>query len=384
MKPDRLLEARLASIRSADRFREIERLDARGGAYIEHDGRRLLNLCSNDYLALSTDDRVKRAAAEAAEAWGGGAGSSRLVSGNLAIHETLESASASLVGKETALVFSSGYAANVGTISALAGANDGIFSDALNHASMIDGCRLSRATTHVFPHRDTESLRVMLDEKRRQYKGCWIVTESLFSMDGDCAPLPELVELAQHFECGLIVDEAHALGVFGGGRGLCAETGVAQAVFAIVGTYGKSVGSQGAFVAGNQRLRDYLINTSRSFIFSTGIAPAACGAAIEGLRIIAEEGSDMALRLRDKYTRFREALAEAGHPAMACSAGPIVPVIFGSEAATMQRAETLLERGIYARGIRPPTVPQGQSRIRFSVCLSHDETELVRAATLLS
>ena len=384
MTLDDLLKQRLAKIRQADRFRSMQPVGSPQGAYVRVDGRELMNLCSNDYLGLANDRRLRTAAARALETWGTGSGASRLLSGNLEIHRQLEREAASLVGKDMALSFGSGYAANVGLISALAGQSDAIFSDRLNHASLIDGCRLSRAKTYIYEHTDPEDLERLLTIHRDRFETALILTEGAFSMDGDLAPLPELADLARRHKAALIVDEAHAIGVFGQGRGVCFAQSVTDQVFAIVGTCGKALGSQGAFVAGSDLLRQYLVNAARSFVFSTAPAPVSAAASLEAIRILGDEGPTLCTFLAQKAELLRSQLVQAGLPVMEKSAGPIVPVVFGGELQVLEIEKQLKEQGILARAIRPPTVPPGSSRIRFSVTVGHRKCDLERVGETLA
>lgn len=376
MSRDDALKKALDRIRQKGGFRTLESIESPQAPYVSLAGRTVMNLCANDYLALANDPRLCKAAADAAQKWGAGAGASRLLSGHQNIHEQLETASARFVGTEAALLFTSGYTANVGLLSAVAGANDTIFSDALNHASIIDGCRLSKAKTIVYDHLNVADLEQKLAAQPKSAGATWIVSESYFSMDGQIAPLKQLAALADQYEAGLIVDEAHALGVWGGGRGLCAELGITKSAFALMATYGKSLGSQGAFVAGSKVLRDFLINAARSFIFSTAPAPPSVAAAIRALGILEQEGKALSCRLLEKSETFRQSLIAAGFSPMQGSTGQIVPLLFDSTRQALEVSAILLEHGIFARAIRPPTVPKGTSRIRFSVNTGHRDDDL--------
>ena len=364
----------LASIKAADQLRHLRTVAGPQGAVIRLNGREVVNFSSNDYLGLAADRRLIAAAALAAEKFGAGAGSSRLIAGNLSIFENLEAALADHKGRPAALLFNSGYAANLGVIPALVGPDDAIFSDRLNHASIIDGCRLARARVSVFEHNDVEHLDRLLaaDRSRRRL----IVTESLFSMDGDLAPLPAIAAVARERGAMLVIDDAHAGGLLGPhGEGGLAHFGLApDTADAVVGTLGKAYGSAGAFVAGPESLRDLLINRARSFIFTTGPAPAAAGAALEALRVAAEEPwrRERALVLA---TRLRAGLAAIGL-ALTASAAAIVPVLLGSESAALAASARLLECGFFVQAIRPPTVPAGSSRLRVTVTAGHTERQV--------
>jgi len=350
-------------------MRETRALDTPQGAVIELCGREVINFSSNDYLGLAGDRRLRRAASAAAWRWGAGSGSSRLIAGNLAIVEKLEGALAEFMGTESALVFTSGYHANIGVIPALVGAGDMVLSDRMNHASIIDGCRLSGVDTLIYEHCDPESLKEKLSEASGAGRKL-VVFESVFSMDGDLAPLPELIEVARTHGAMVMVDEAHALGVLGErGRGGLEHFGLQSSdVDVVMGTLGKSLGSSGAFVCGEKRLCDYLVNRARSFVFTTGPAPAAVGAALEALRIV-----------RDEPWRRERALAHAERLRAALSApgaAAIIPVIIGDPDRTMRACESLLERGLFVQGIRPPTVPEGTSRLRVNVSAAHEDKQV--------
>jgi 8-amino-7-oxononanoate synthase len=331
------------------------------------DGRGL-SFCSNDYLGL---------AAEAAPAEASGAGASRLVSGDRPVHVELERASAELVGQPAALVFTSGYAANLGLLSALAGPGDLVVSDQLNHASIIDGARLSRARVEVVPHLDLDAVERAL--KRRTERHAFVVTESYFSMDADSPDLAALRRLCDVRGAALLVDEAHALGVLGpDGRGLCVQAGVLAD--AVIGTFGKAFGAGGAFVAGCPSLVTWLWNRARSFVFSTGLSPVTAAAALHNVRRAREEPARRtrvaaaAAQLRDGLERLGVRPAGAHH---------IVPWIVGEAGKAVQIASTLVERGLPVRAIRPPSVPGGTARLRLTVTAAHTPADVERALALV-
>lgn len=371
---------RLEELRDRGLYRRLRLISGPQGPTVLLDGRPVLLLCSNNYLGLADHPEVREAAAEAAMRWGAGAGASRLISGNMKPHRRLEERLAGFKGFESALLFGSGYMANGGVISALARHGEVIFSDELNHASIIDGCRLSRAETFIYRHGDVEHLGWGLREANG--RGSLIVTDGVFSMDGDIAPLRELARLARRHDCRLMVDEAHATGVIGpGGRGSVAEAGLTDEVDVVVGTLGKALGSYGAYVCGNRELIDYLINTARPFIFSTAPPPPVVAAALAALELL-ESDPARAGKVRANAAVLREALAVEGLPAD----GPgthIVPVPVGNAGRTMELSERLLERGVFAQGIRPPTVPEGSSRLRLTVMATHQPCELRDAAQLI-
>jgi len=367
----------LAKLEAAGRLRTPRVLDGLQGPRAMVDGRSVLNLASNDYLALAGDPRLARAAATALETGGTGAGASRLIVGNHREHVALEAALADWLRVAGVRMFNSGYAANVGTISALVGAGDTVISDELNHASIIDGCRLSRAETFVYRHGDVEHLAWGLREAKG--RGSLIVSDGVFSMDGDVAPLERLVELAKDHRCRLMVDEAHATGALGpGGRGSVAAAGLSGEVDLVMGTLGKALGSYGAYVCASRELTDYLVNTARSFIFSTAPPPPAAAAGLAALELL-ESRPQRIDELRGNAAILRTALAAQGL-AVGDSETQIVPVEVGDATRTMELSERVLERGVFAQGIRPPTVPEGTSRLRLTVMSTHRADELERAA----
>jgi glycine C-acetyltransferase/8-amino-7-oxononanoate synthase len=369
--------ARLEELRERGLYRRLRLIEGPQGPRVLLAGREVLLLCSNDYLGLAADERVREAAAEAALRWGAGAGASRLISGNMQPHRELETRLAAFKGYERALLFGSGYLANLGTIAALAGPGEVVFSDELNHASIIDGCRLARAETVVYRHNDVEHLESLLREAAGT--PALIVTDGVFSMDGDTAPLPQLQELARRHGARLMVDEAHATGALGpGGRGAVAAAGLSGEVDVIVGTLGKALGSYGAYVCTNAETVDYLVNRARPFIFSTAPPPPAVGAARAALGVLEAE-PERVEQLAANARALREALVAEGLAA-AGSTTQIVPVKVGEAGPTMELCERALERGVFAQGIRPPTVPEGSSRLRFTVMATHDPEELRRAA----
>jgi 8-amino-7-oxononanoate synthase len=352
--------------------RSLRALDSADAAEICWEGRTFINFASNDYLGLSQDGRLKEAAIRAVEKFGAGSGASRLITGTLPVHRELEEAIAEFKGTEAALSFSSGYAAAVGAITSLVGAGDVVVLDKLVHASLVDGARLSGAKLRVFTHNDVEDLERILEWTRnwRAEKAdakVLVVTESVFSMDGDCAPLREIVALKNRFEAWLMVDEAHALGVLGPGRrGLAEELGVAREIEVQMGTLGKAAGASGGFIAGSSALIDHLINTARSFIFSTAPEPAAAASARAGIEIIASaEGGALRKKLFGNIGRVR---AEAGTA--------ILPIILGDEQRALDVSEKLKEAGVLVPAIRFPTVARGQARLRISLSAAHTSEQI--------
>ncbi|ELZ11531.1 8-amino-7-oxononanoate synthase [Halovivax asiaticus JCM 14624] len=335
-------------------------------------GAKRLVFASNNYLGLATDDRVRRAAERGASV-GTGAGASRLITGDTGHHRALERDLAACKATERALVFSSGYAANVGTIAALA--PDVIFSDELNHASIIDGCRLAGAETVVYDHRDPDDLRDRMAARERaggDDEAWLVVTDTVFSMDGDVAPLEDLCTVADAFGAWVMVDEAHATGVFGDGGGIVQREGLADRVDVQLGTLSKALASQGGYVAGDEALVEYLSNVARSFVFSTGLAPPAAAAAREALRI-AREGERTAT-LWEHVETLRRGLESMGYEVRGET--QILPVVVGDRHDALALSERLRERGIVATAIRPPTVPDGTSRIRVTPMATHTDTEI--------
>jgi 8-amino-7-oxononanoate synthase len=368
---------RLEELRDRGLYRRLRLVSGPQGPRVLLNGRPVLLLCSNNYLGLADHPKVRGAAAEAAMRWGAGAGASRLVSGNMEPHRQLESRLAEFKGYEAALLFGSGYLANSGVIAALAGAGEVVFSDELNHASIVDGCRLSRAETFVYRHGDLEHLAWGLEQAGG--RGSLIVSDGVFSMDGDVAPLPQLLELAHRHGCRLMIDEAHATGALGrDGRGSVAAAGLSGEVDVVVGTLGKALGSYGAYVCADAGTIDLLLNTARPFVFSTAPPPPSVAAAGAALELVTPQRVE---RLRTNAEAFRAALAAEGVDA-GSSRTQIVPVEVGAAEAAMALCERLLEQGVFAQGIRPPTVPEGSSRLRFTVMATHRAAELERAAKL--
>ncbi len=356
------------------------RLTAYGeaGGKISIDGRIFLNFSSNDYLGLSGHPEVVWASRRHLESYGCGATASRLVSGTLHPHVELEEKLAAIKGYEAALVFGSGFLANVGIIASLAGRNDHIFADKLVHASIIDGISLSRANLKRFRHNDPDHLESLL-------RGCpasgrrLIVTESVFSMDGDIAPLAEIASLSNRYGAMTLVDEAHATGVFGPrGRGLIRECGLEGAINLSMGTLSKALGGYGGFVACSRRMRDLLVNRARAFIYTTALPPSVIGSALGALGVV-EKAGDLGAELLGRATVFRKRLRDRGLDVLG-SQSQIVPVLIGDNVAALAAAQRLKTRGILAVAIRPPTVPEGTARLRLSLTLDHTDHDLEWAA----
>lgn len=348
------------------------------------DGRELTAFCSNDYLGLASEPALAAAMAEGAARWGAGAGASHLVSGHYAVHDALEQALARFVGCARALYFSTGYMANSGILPALAGRGDAIFADRLNHASLVDGMLLSRATVHRHPHADMGALERLLAASPARRK--LIVTDAVFSMDGDVAPLAELLALAVRHDAWLVVDDAHGFGVLGpGGRGAVAEAGLDTHPEAwrivLVGTLGKAAGVAGAFVAGHADVVEWLLQKTRTYVFTTGAPPALACAVLESLRLI-EAGAARRRRLQALIACFRTR-ARLQRWQLLPSRTAIQPVLIGDNTETLQVARALEAAGLWVPAIRPPTVPAGTARLRVSLTAAHDEADVIRLADTL-
>ncbi len=367
----------LEQLKQEGLYRRLRRVEGEQGPTLILDGKEVLNLSSNNYLGLANHPALREAAKEAIDRYGCGSGASRLISGNMTLHEELEEKIAALKGTQAALVFNSGFQANMGILSTLVGEGDVIFSDARNHASIIDGCRLSRAKIGVYPHCDLERLEEEL--KKASGKGRkLVVTESLFSMDGDEAPLAEIVDLAERYGTMVMVDEAHATGVFGpNGAGVVAKLGLGKRVLVQMGTLGKALGGFGAYVAGSQALRDLLINRCRSFIFTTSLPPAVLAMAIAAIDLLNKE-PQRRLALWHNCRTLREGLKRLGF-SLGQSQSQILPLIIGDAQRCMAFSERLLQGGVFAQGIRPPTGPTGTSRLRITLMATHTHEHLHRA-----
>lgn len=366
-------------------LRSLRTLESAPGPHVRWQERDLLLLCSNNYLGLADHPELQEAAIRAVRDYGVGSGASRLVSGTLRLHTALEEELAAWKGTEAALVFNSGYAANTGLLPALAGPEDLIFSDALNHASIVDGCRLSRARTLIYPHSDMAALEALLRAELPTRRGAWwIVTDAVFSMDGDCAPLAELVALKQRYDAALILDDAHGSGVWGErGRGTAARQGVAAEVDITMATLGKALGTCGAFVAATRQVIDLLINRARSFIYSTSLPPAALGAARAAVALAQGDEGDRRRAQLAAHAALLAGLLRDGGADLGAGGAHILPVMTWEAARTQRLAAALLERGILLQGIRPPTVPAGACRLRATLMASHAPDDLRWAAGVI-
>ncbi len=334
----------------------------------------LVDLSSNDYLGLADHPRLIERAASATEEFGTGASASRLLGGGLELHHRLEEATAKFKGKESSLVFNSGYQANVGIISALLSRGGAIFSDKLNHASIVDGMLLSGAKIFRFRHNDLGHLESLLKKERASYKEALIVTETVFSMDGDVPDLKGLVRLKERYGCMLMVDEAHATGIFGpGGAGIASREGLSGRVDLIMGTFSKALGSFGAYLASSKKITDYLVNTCRSFIYTTALPPGVIAANLAALEVVEEEPWRRE-RLLENSEYFRQLLKDKGFDVKGSS--QIIPLIMGDNDRAVRFAEYLKTKGYMVFPIRPPTVPKGESRLRFSLTANHEKQVL--------
>lgn len=351
------------------------------GPRITVNGKQVILMSSNDYLGLAGHPSLSTAACAAMERYGFGAGASRLMSGTSALHEELEDRIAAFKGTESALLYNSGYAANTGIIPAVADDGDVILSDRLNHASIIDGCRLSRAKVCVYRHKDVHHAEDIL-KRNTHARRKLIVTDGVFSMDGDIAPLSDLADLAEKYHAILMVDDAHATGVLGPkGRGTAEHCGMTGRVPIQMGTLGKALGSFGAYVAGTRDVINYLINTSRSLLYSTALPPAICAASIAAIDIVEAEPErrERLWRNRERFTQGLRALGLG----MAESETPIIPIIVGESGAALDVGTRLFEQGLFAPAIRPPTVPEGSARIRTTVMATHTDEDIDGALEII-
>lgn len=369
------LEAQLHDLRRRDQWRECVPLGSPSAPRISVEGRTYLHFCSNNYLNLASHPALAHAAAEAAAHWGTGAGAARLITGTSTEARLLEEELAAFKGAEDALLFSSGYLANLGLVQALARRGDWLICDELNHASLIDAARLSRAEVHVFPHNDVEAVEQLLLQAPPEVRRI-ILVDGVFSMDGDLAPLSRLSDLALAHEAWLVVDDAHGTGVIGpGGRGACAEAAVSGDHIVQIVTLSKALGSQGGAVVGSRAIIQAVMNEARSFIFETALAPPAVAAARAALELIDREPSRRE-RLRERTMFLRHGLADLGFPAPGGLPVPILPVVLGDNRIVLHCAEELRAAGYWVTPIRPPTVPAGSSRLRVTLMCDHTEKEI--------
>jgi 8-amino-7-oxononanoate synthase len=373
---DRVLTQELDLLTQAGLRRALRSIRRRAGAHVLVDGRHAIDFSSNDYLGLATDPRLAAAAVTALAEDGTGAGAARLISGNHPRHQALEQELARFKRTDAALLFGSGYLANIGAIPALVGRGDAIYADALNHASLIDACTLSRADVRVLQHGDVDALEAALARDQNHMRRRLIVVDGVFSMDGDMAPLDRIVSLARAYGAWTYVDDAHGTGVLGsGGRGSAEHWGVEGEIDIIMGTLGKAFGVAGAFVTGSRTLVEYLINRARAFVFTTATPPALAAAAIAALRIARSE-PERRERVRAVARRLRTGLAALGRPPAGDPTGHIIPVTVGAADETVRIGAALRERGYLVGAVRPPTVPIGTSRLRITACASHTDSDV--------
>ncbi|MGC1455220.1 MAG: 8-amino-7-oxononanoate synthase [Nitrospirota bacterium] len=369
-----MFEQELSQLEERHLLRSLTVVEAYDGPRVTVKGRDMLLLCSNDYLGLANHPSLRQAAGQAMDRYGFGAGASRLISGTSPLHQALEDSIARFKGTEAAIVFNSGYAANIGIIPSIAGTGDVILSDSLNHASIIDGCRLSKAEVMVYRHKDVGQVEALL-QKYMKARRKLIVTDGVFSMDGDIAPLRDLVSLSEKYDAILMVDDAHGTGVLGKtGRGTVEHLGLSGRVPIQMGTLGKAFGSFGAYAAGSNNLINMLINNARSYIYSTALPPSVCAASLAAIAVVEQEPGRRD-RLWKNRSRFVNGLKSIGI-STGNSETPIIPIVIGDSGRALQAAERLFECGIYASAIRPPTVPINAARIRTTITAAHTEGDI--------
>ena len=372
------LKEKISELKEQGIYRKLPVLETPNEAEIILNGKKVINLSSNNYLGFSNHPRLKKASIEAIEKYGVGSGAVRTIVGNMKIHEELEEILAKFKREEAAFVFQSGFNCNAGTIQAITEAGDIIISDELNHASIIDGSRLSRANKGIYKHSDMDSLEAVLKESRDKYKNILIITDGVFSMDGDIAKLPEIVQLAEKYEAMTYVDDAHGSGVLGeSGRGTVDHFGLHGRVDFSMGTLSKAIGVVGGYVAGSQTMYDWLSHRARPVLFSTSLPPASVGAIIEALKMLMES-TEYTDRLWENAKYFKAKMGTLGYN-IGHSETPITPVIIGDEAKTMEFSKKLLENGVFVSGIVFPTVPKGTGRVRVMVTAGHTKEQLDKA-----
>lgn len=371
----------LKKIKESGLYRELNILEGAQGPHVKIKGRTYISFCSNNYLGLANHPEVVKAVEDAVGKYGWGAGASRLVSGNTELHQALEDEISKFKKKEAAIVFPTGYMANIGTICSLVSSGDLVICDRLNHASIIDGCRLSGATFRVYPHRDIGKLENIL-KKSTGYPRKLIVTDTVFSMDGDLAPLPDIVRIAHEYNAMVMADEAHGTGVFGeNGRGVVEHFNLDKKVNIIMGTLSKAVGSLGGFVTGNSDLISYLRNKARTFMYTTALPPAACAASIAGIKLIQRSHSLRESLWRNvHYVKERLKLLNLNVTSLE---SPIIPIIIGNAKKAVDVSGFLFESGILIPAIRPPTVPDESSRLRVTIMATHTRADLDKLLDVL-
>lgn len=367
-------QEQIARLQKQNLFRSLSSIDSEPSTLIEQNGRKYLQFCSNNYLGLASHPVLKAAAASAVKNWGVGAGASRLISGNVDINRSLELRLSQFKKTEAALVFNSGYVANLGAISALMGKPDLILADRLNHASLVDGCRLSQGKFRIYRHKDTEQLRKLLSGRKKD-QNILIVTDGVFSMDGDITPLPELLSLAEEYEAFIYLDDAHGTGVLGPhGSGTCEHFNLSSSRIIQMGTFSKALGGFGGFVTGSDLLIKYLINKARPFIYTTALPPSVLATALAALDLVEENHS-----LRDQLWNIRnhlsQKLTQLGFD-LCGSETPIIPIRIGSSEKALLFSQKLLQEGVLIPAIRPPTVPAGTSRLRITLMATHTRDQI--------
>jgi glycine C-acetyltransferase/8-amino-7-oxononanoate synthase len=375
------ISSELKKIKKSGLYRELNIVGGAQGPHVKIKERKYISFCSNNYLGLANHPEIVKAVEDAVKKYGWGAGASRLISGNMKLHKTLEDEISKFKRKEAAIVFPTGYMANIGTICSLVSSGDLVVCDRLNHASIIDGCRLSGADFRVYPHRDTVKLENIL-KKSSKYPRKLIITDTVFSMDGDLAPLPDIVRIARKYKTMVMVDEAHGTGVFGkNGRGVVEHFNLDKKVNIIMGTLSKAVGSLGGFISGSNDLINYLRNKARTFMYTTALPPAVCAASIAGIRLIQKDHS-----LRESlwhnvcYLKERLKLLNLN---VVSSESPIIPVMIGDAKKAVEVSRFLFERGVLIPAIRPPTIPDKSSRLRITVMSTHTRADLDKLIDVL-
>ena len=372
----------IQNLKNIDLYRKLRLVQGSQGSCVSISGKKVILLCSNNYLGLANHPSIKKAANKAIKEFGCGSGASRLISGTMKLHSELEKKIALFKNTNSALVFNSGYHANIGTLSALMKKRDIVFCDELNHASIIDGCRLSGAEIAIYPHKDMDALERHL-KKSNGYKKRLIITDGVFSMDGDIAPLPDIVFLAKKYSALTMVDDAHATGVFGkNGKGITEHFNLSSNEVDIqMGTFGKALGSFGAYIAGNNELIDYLINRARSFIYTTALPPAVPAASLAAIEMI-QSKPDLRKKLWKNVDYFKKGLKKRGFENIN-SQSQIIPIIIGNSKKVVMASEYLFKKGVFVVGIRPPAVPRKKERLRITIMSSHARKDLDSALNVL-
>jgi glycine C-acetyltransferase len=372
------LKEKIQELKDEGVYRKLPVMGSASDAEVELNGRKVINLSSNNYLGFANNPKMKKAAIDAVEKYGVGSGAVRTIIGNMDIHEKLEETLAKFKREEAAFIYQSGFNCNAGTIQAITEAGDLIISDELNHASIIDGARLSKAAKTIYKHSDMDSLEAVLKENKDKYRNMLIITDGVFSMDGDIAKLPEIVDLAEKYGAMTYVDDAHGSGVLGeSGRGTVDHFGLHGRIDFTIGTLSKAIGVIGGYVAGSKTMYEWLSHRARPVLFSTSLPPAAVGAITEAINMLTES-TEYTDRLWDNAAYFKEKMGSLGFDT-GHSETPITPVIIGDEAKTMEFSKRLLEKGVFVSGIVFPTVPKGTGRLRCMVTAAHSRAQLDKA-----